>query len=61
MVQTVLLFFSFYYDVSHPTACVTCMWAGVGSVWQQKMLDPRKILKTGTDFGAKFLVAVLAS
>jgi len=27
---------------SCPTACVTCVWAGVDSVWEQKKLEARK-------------------
>ena len=26
------------------TVCVTCVWAGVDSVWEQKILEARKML-----------------
>ena len=25
-----------------PTVCGTCVWAGVGNVWEQKKLEARK-------------------
>ena len=28
---------------SQPTACVTCVWAGVDSVWEQEKLEARKM------------------
>ena len=29
---------------SQPTVCVTCVWAGVDSAWEQKKLEARKML-----------------
>jgi hypothetical protein len=28
-----------------PTVCVTCVWAGVDSAWEQEKLEARKILE----------------
>jgi hypothetical protein len=28
---------------SHPTVCVTCVWAGVDSAWEQETLEARKM------------------
>jgi len=30
---------------SRPTVCVTCVWAGVDSVWEQEKLEARKMLE----------------
>ncbi len=32
-----------------PTACVTCVWAGVDSVWEQKKLEARKMLENAAE------------
>jgi hypothetical protein len=34
---------------SHPTVCVTCVWAGVDSLWEQKKLEARKILENAAE------------
>jgi hypothetical protein len=31
------------------TAGVTCVWAGVDSVWEQKKLEARKMLENGAE------------
>jgi hypothetical protein len=41
-----------------PTACVTCVWAGVDSVWEQEKLEARKMLENAADShtsGARFV------
>jgi len=30
---------------SRPTVCVTCVWAGVDSAWEQEKLEARKIFE----------------
>ena len=32
-----------------PTVCVTCVWAGVESVWEQNKLEARKMLENGAE------------
>jgi hypothetical protein len=32
-----------------PTVCVTCVWAGVDSVWEQEELEARKILENAAE------------
>jgi hypothetical protein len=32
-----------------PTACVTCVWAGVDSAWEQEKLEARKMLENAAD------------
>jgi hypothetical protein len=43
---------------SKPTVCVTCVWAGVDSVWEQEKLEARKMLENAADShtsGARFV------
>jgi hypothetical protein len=43
---------------SQPTVCVTCVWAGVDSVWEQKKLEARKMLENAAEShtsGARFV------
>ena len=38
--------------------CVTCVWAGVDSAWEQKKLEARKILENAAEShtsGARFV------
>ena len=40
------------------TVCVTCVWAGVDSVWEQEKLDARKMLENAAEShtsGARFV------
>jgi hypothetical protein len=40
------------------TVCVTCVWAGVDSVWEQEKLEARKMLENAADShtsGARFV------
>jgi hypothetical protein len=40
------------------TVCVTCVWAGVDSVWEQKKLEARKMLENAAEShtsGARFV------
>ena len=32
-----------------PTVCVTCVWAGVDSAWEQEKLEARKMLEYGAE------------
>jgi len=41
-----------------PTACVTCVWAGVDSAWEQEKLEARKMPENGDEShtsGARFV------
>jgi hypothetical protein len=43
---------------SQPTVCVTCVWAGVDSVWEQEKLEARKMLENAAEShtsGARFV------
>ena len=43
---------------SGTTACVTCVWAGVDSVWEQEKLEARKMLENAAEShtsGARFV------
>jgi len=45
-----------------PTACVTCVWAGVDKVWEQEKLQARKILENAAEShtsGARFVRRIL--
>jgi len=45
-------------NVKRPTVCVTCVWAGVDSVWEQKKLEARKMLENAAEShtsGARFV------
>jgi len=40
------------------TVCVTCVWAGVNSVWEQEKLEARKMLENAAEShtsGARFV------
>ena len=46
----------------HPTVCVTCVWAGVDSAWEQEKLEARKILENAAEShtsGARFVSTLL--
>ena len=46
------------FGVSQPTVCVTCVWAGLDSVWEQKKLEARKMLENAAEShtsGARFV------
>ena len=34
---------------SRRTVCVTCVWAGVDSVWEQEKLEARKMLENAAE------------
>ncbi len=41
-----------------PTVCVTCVWEGVDSVWEQEKLEARKMLENAAEShtsGARFV------
>ena len=41
-----------------PTVCVTCVWAGVDSAWEQEKLEARKMLENAAEShtsGARFV------
>jgi hypothetical protein len=41
-----------------PTVCVTCVWAGVDSLWEQRKLEARKMLENAAEShtsGARFV------
>ena len=43
---------------SNPTVCVTCVWAGVDSAWEQEKLEARKMLENAAEShtsGARFV------
>ena len=47
-----------------PTVCVTCVWVGVDSVWEQEKLEARKRLVNRADShlsGARFVSRVFVS
>jgi hypothetical protein len=47
-----------YCDFERLTAGVTCLWAGVDSVWEQEKLEARKMLENAADShtsGARFV------
>jgi hypothetical protein len=39
----------FYPTDKHPTVCVTCVWAGVDSVWEQENAEARKKLENAAE------------
>jgi hypothetical protein len=50
-----MLLFSF---AKRLTVCVTCVWAGVDSVWEQEKLEARKMLENAAEShtsGARFV------
>ena len=45
-------------ESKQPTVCVTCVWAGVDSVWEQGKLEARKMLENAAEShtsGARFV------
>jgi hypothetical protein len=47
---------------SQPTVCVTCVWAGVDSVWEQENAEARKMLENAAEShtsGARFVGTLL--
>jgi hypothetical protein len=45
------------------TACVTCVWAGVDSAWEQEKLEARKMLENAAEShtsGARFVSPLFA-
>jgi hypothetical protein len=51
-------YFSQFRTGSRPTVCVTCVWAGVDSLWEQEKLEARKILENAAEShtsGARFV------
>ena len=45
-----------------PTVCVTCVWAGVDSAWEQEKLEARKMLENAAEShtsGARFVRLIL--
>ena len=47
-----------YFARGVPTGCVTCVWAGVDSVWEQEKLEARKMLENAAEShtsGARFV------
>ncbi len=58
------MFFSLAYYLwrSRPTVCVTCVWAGVDSAWEQRKLEARKMLENAAEShtsGARFVGRVV--
>jgi len=50
------------YDEARLTVCVTCVWAGVDSLWEQEKLEARKILENAAEShtsGARFVGRIL--
>jgi len=46
------------FTTSQPTVCVTCVWAGVDSAWEQGKLEARKMLENAAEShtsGARFV------
>ena len=44
--------------LNRPTVCVTCVWAGVDSAWEQKKLEARKMPENAAEShtsGARFV------
>ena len=37
------------FSLKCPTVCVTCVWAGVDSAWEQKKLEARKMLENAAE------------
>jgi len=47
---------------SQPTVCVTCVWAGVDSAWEQEKLEAWKMLENAAEShtsGARFVGTLL--
>jgi hypothetical protein len=45
-----------------PTACVTCVWAGVDNAWEQGNAEARKMLENAAEShtsGARFVSLLL--
>jgi hypothetical protein len=46
------------YRIAARTVCVTCVWAGVDSAWEQEKLEARKMLENAAEShtsGARFV------
>ena len=46
-----------------PTVCVTCVWAGVDSAWEQENAEARKMLENAAEShtsGARFVGTLFA-
>jgi len=46
------------FEGKHLTVCVTCVWAGVDSAWEQEKLEARKMLENAAEShtsGARFV------
>jgi hypothetical protein len=57
-----LLLFFILFDQRCPTVCVTCVWAGVDSVWEQEKPEARKMLENAAEShtsGARFVGRLL--
>ena len=49
-------------EIGNLTVCVTCVWAGVDSVWEQENADARKMLENAAEShtsGARFVGTLL--
>jgi hypothetical protein len=58
MISELFIVHHFVLQDSQPTACVTCVWAGVDSAWEQEKLEARKMLENAADShtsGARFV------
>jgi hypothetical protein len=57
--RDIFLFIIFLcYARNCPTVCVTCVWAGVDSLWEQDKLEARKMLENAAEShtsGARFV------
>ena len=52
------IIYHLYYPSCRPTVCVTCVWAGVDSAWEQEKLEARKMLLNRAESytsGARFV------
>ena len=50
--------FAFALRRCQPTVCVTCVWAGVDTAWEQEKLEARKMLENAAEShtsGARFV------
>jgi len=51
----------YYLAQARLTVCVTCVWAGVDSAWEQEKLEAKKILENAAEShtsGARFVSCV---
>jgi hypothetical protein len=52
------IYLLFFQPTRCPTICVTCVWAGVDSAWEQEKLEARKMLENAAEShtsGARFV------